>query len=271
MNQDDVKKANTRRIRAAGTARTWDDEEVRRKRLTRHKCTVAYDGITTEHDSVLAGFRAYGLPDANHIPFRISAKKNGEAIFEHEGKSYVFKTYPKESGVTPKPKERKNGKPGEQMINEQLATAYGVMMHAAGTGLFNATDARAIYTHVIGTKLKMHLRTFTGKVSRAAAADPEAKLILEHFHRLQHRLTVLVADHMKNGPDAAAFIEAVRQMEQVHIVTFDENYAAHRAKGCYDTAGIELLDWQDLPEEVRRTLYRRKLRGAVSNAKQFVV
>jgi len=286
MNQDDVKQENTRRVRAAGTARTWDDEEVRRKRLTRHFCTVTCDGVTTEHDSVHAGFKAYGLPDGSHIPFRIKAKNAGEAIFEHEGKSYVFKTFTKESSISPKPKEltapkestapkklkeSKKLKPSEETINEQLATAYGVMMHAAGTGLFSATDARAIYSHVIGTKLKMHLRTFTGKVSRAAAADPEAKLILEHFHRLQHKLTVLVADHMKNGPDAAAFIEAVRRMEQVHIVTFEENYAAHRAKGCYDTAGIELLDWLDLPVDVRRTLYKRKLHGAVSNAKQFAV
>ncbi|MDR5785285.1 hypothetical protein P9281_01765 [Caballeronia sp. LP003] len=88
---------------------------------------------------------------------------------------------------------------------------------------------------------------------------------------LQHKLTLLVADHMKKGPDVAGFIETVRRMEQVHIVTFEENYAAHRAKGCYDTAGIELLDWLDLPENVRRTLYRRKPHGAVSNAKQFAV
>ncbi|WP_225032558.1 hypothetical protein [Paraburkholderia sp. XV] len=280
MNQDDVKKGNTRRARAAGTVRTWDDEDVRRKRLTRHSCTVTCDGVTTEHDSVHAGFKAYGLPSGSHIPFRIKAKNDGMAIFEHEGKSYVFKTFPKEFGTIPKPKESKapkklkepkNGRPGEQTIDEQLATVYGVMMHAAGTGVFNATKARAIYSHVMASKLKMHLRTFTGKVSRAAAADPEARLVLEHFHRLQHKLTVLVADHMKNGPDAAAFIEAVRHMEQVHIVTFEENYAAHRAKGCYDTAGIELLDWVDLSEDVRRTLYRRKLHGAVSNANQFAV
>jgi len=67
----------------------------------------------------------------------------------------------------------------------------------------------------------MHLRTFTGKVSRAAVADPEAKLILEHVHRLQHKLTLLVAEHMKTGPDAVAFIKAVRHMEQVLIVTLE--------------------------------------------------
>ncbi|TCK32785.1 hypothetical protein B0G84_8667 [Paraburkholderia sp. BL8N3] len=280
MNQDDVKKANTRRVRAAGNAKTWDDDGVRLKRLTRHSCTVTCDGVTTEHDSVHAGFKAYGLPDGSHIPFRIKAKNDGVAIFEHEGKSYAFKTFPKESSIIAKPKESKapttlkqpkSAKAGEQTIDEQLTTVYAVIMHAAGTGLFNATKARAIYSHVMASKLKMHLRTFTGKVSRAAAADPEAKLVLEHFHRLQHKLTLLVADHIKNGPDAAAFIEAVRHMEQVHIVTFEENYAAHRAKGCYDTASIELLDWLDLPEDVRRTLYRRKLHGAVSNAKQFAV
>ncbi|KXU96163.1 hypothetical protein CR51_23580 [Caballeronia megalochromosomata] len=202
------------------------------------------------------------------------------ATLEHEGKSYVFRTFPKDAGIVPKPEEskpsqelkgRKDAKSGEQTVDEQLAIVYGVMMHAAGTGLFNATKARAIYSHVMASQLKMQLRTFTGKVSRAAAADPEGKLILEHFHRIQHKLTLLVADHIKNGSNVGAFIEAVRRMEQVHIVTFEENYAAHRAKGCYDTAGIELVDWLDLPENVRQTLYRRKLHGAVSNAKQFAV
>ncbi|SPB14311.1 hypothetical protein NOV72_01561 [Caballeronia novacaledonica] len=279
MDQDDLKKANTRRIRAAGTARTWDDENVRRKRITRHTCTVTCNGVTTEHDSVHAGFKAYGLPTGSHISFRSRAKIDGMATLEHEGLTYLFKTFPKDSNIVPTPSEPKasqqlkggNLKGDEQTADEQLAIVYGVMMHAAGTGLFNATKARAIYSHVMASKLKMQLRTFTGKVSRAAAADPEAKLILEHFHRIQHRLTLLVADHMKSGPDVAAFIEAVRRMEQVHIVTFEENYAAHRAKGCYDAAGIELLDWVDLPEDVRRTLYNRKLKGSVSNAKQYAV
>ncbi|WP_144063457.1 hypothetical protein [Caballeronia insecticola] len=280
MSQDDLKKANTRRVRAAQTAKTWENENVRRERLTRHTCTVTCNGITTEYDSVHAGFKAHGLPTGSHIAFRKEAKTVGHATFEHEGKFYLFKTFPKDSAIVSKAdksepphkiNEWKNAKSGEQTVDEQLAIVYRVMMYAAGTGLFNATKTRAIYSHVMASKLKMQLRTFTGKVSRAAAADPEAKLILEHFHRLQHKLTLLVAEHMKNGPDVAAFIEAVRRMEQVHIVTFEENYAAHRAKGCYVTAGIDLLDWLDLPEDVRRTLYWRKLHGAVSNAKQFAV
>lgn len=104
MTQDNEKKAKTRRIRAEGTAKTWDDDEVRRKRVTRHSCTVTHEGITTDHDSVFAGFKAYGLPDGNHIAFRIKAKNDGMAIFEHDGKSYVFRTFPKESGIALKPK-----------------------------------------------------------------------------------------------------------------------------------------------------------------------
>jgi hypothetical protein len=44
------------------------------------------------------------LPDGNHIAFRIKAKNDGMAIFEHHGKSYVFRTFPKEPGITLKPK-----------------------------------------------------------------------------------------------------------------------------------------------------------------------
>jgi hypothetical protein len=104
MIQGDGKKANARRIRAEGTARTWDDAEVRQKRQTRHRCTVTHDGITTHHDSVLAEFKAYGLPDGNHIEFRTKAKNDGVAIFEHDGNSYEFRTFRKEHGITLKPK-----------------------------------------------------------------------------------------------------------------------------------------------------------------------
>lgn len=277
MIKSNTKKANEKRIRSAATAKTWDDNEVRLKRQTRHSCTVTINGITTEHRSVRAGFEAYGLPDGKHIPFRIKAKNEGVAIFSYEGKSYEFKTFTKDDSTTSEvkkslnkiPKGTKNSKQAETTIDEQLTTVYEVMMHAAKTDTFNATNVRAIYSHIIGPKLKMHLRRFTGKVSRAAAADPEAKLILEHFLRIQHNLTEIIKNHIENGPNTLAFIEAVRHMEQVHIVTSKENYAALKAKGCYEKAGIELLNWNDLPEHVRQILYKRKLHGEVSNAKLF--
>ena len=49
--------------------------------------------------------------------------------------------------------------------------------------------ARAWYTHVVAPRLSRRIRHFSGKVSRAAVADPEAVLGLEHHARLQSTLT----------------------------------------------------------------------------------
>lgn len=284
--------------RSTAVAKTWENEEIRAKRQTQHSCTVTVNGKTTHHKSVRAGFIAHGLPAGGHIKFRAIAKAQGVHTFEYNGQSFEFKTSVTKLGTMPEPlrDDKSEGqipdaadfanKPlgsliGESVeistgvktdvkdINAHLTTIYEIMMHAAGHDLFNATDVRSIYTHIMGPKLKTQLRVFTGKVSRAAIADPEAKLVLEHFHRLQHNLTLLVRDHIANGKNASAFIEAVRLMEQVHIVTWHENYAAMSAKGCYEKAGIELVDWSDIPEDVRQNLFKAKLRGAVSNAKQF--
>src|SRR5688500_12927399 len=99
--------------------------------------------------------------------------------------------------------------------------------------------ARAWYTHVRVQPLRRQVRRFTGKVSRAAATDESATLRLEHFKRLQTTLTQLVARHLKTGTrNAAEFIRVILEYEQVHVVTFDENYAARKAKGDYMLAGI---------------------------------
>jgi hypothetical protein len=95
---DDRRKPDTHSARGEATTRTWADDAVRAARKTLHTCTVACDGVTTEHQSVYAGFKAYGLPAGDHIRFRAKAKRDGVAIFEHEGKSYEFRTFLKEPG-----------------------------------------------------------------------------------------------------------------------------------------------------------------------------
>ncbi len=92
------RKPNTHNARGEATARTWADDVVRTARKTIHTRTVTCDGVTTEHQSVHAGFKAYGLPAGDHIRFRAKAKRNGVAFFEHEGKSYEFRTFLKEPG-----------------------------------------------------------------------------------------------------------------------------------------------------------------------------
>ena len=132
--------------------------------------------------------------------------------------------------------------------------------------------ARAWYTHIAHAVVRRDVRRFTGKVSREAAVHETATLRLEHFKRIQTTLKQLVIRHITSGVhDADEFINVVIDFEQVHIVTGPENYAAMRAKGDYAVAGIDLLDWKDLPMERRRVLWKKVLNGKVANAQQFAV
>jgi hypothetical protein len=78
---DDRRKPDTRSARGEATTRTWADDAVRAARKTLHTCTVTCDGVTTEHQSVYAGFKAYGLPAGDHIRFRAKAKKGWRGDF----------------------------------------------------------------------------------------------------------------------------------------------------------------------------------------------
>lgn len=50
---------------------------------------VSVGGVV--YKSVADAFKKIGLPMSRHIPFRAKVKTEGQATFEHEGKSYVFK------------------------------------------------------------------------------------------------------------------------------------------------------------------------------------
>ena len=155
-------------------------------------------------------------------------------------------------------------------LNDTLTKCYDVMMYAAKSGVFNPTAVRGIYTHVIGPSLKRRICMFTGKVSRAALANLEGELVLEHYHRIQHELTKLVGRHMVEGENCQEFIDSIYLMEKVHIVTKRENYDAMKAKGCYTAANIELLDWSELSPEVKGFLRKRMLSSRVANISDFI-
>jgi predicted restriction endonuclease len=120
---DDRRKPDTHSARGEATTRTWADDAVRAARKTLHTCTVTCDGVTTEHQSVYAGFKAYGLPAGDHIRFRAKAKRDGVAIFEYEGKSYEFRTFLKEPG-------RARGAP--HVTSEAIAQALEAAEHQEG-------------------------------------------------------------------------------------------------------------------------------------------
>jgi hypothetical protein len=84
------------RSRSAGVARSWEDSVVRAKRTTRNgvEAREGSSGPFRKYDSLRKAFRALGLPDEKHIPFRIGLKEKGSAVYVDKratpARSYEF-------------------------------------------------------------------------------------------------------------------------------------------------------------------------------------
>jgi hypothetical protein len=155
-------------------------------------------------------------------------------------------------------------------VRGELAALYEEVMWLAARPNVTPSMARAWYTHVVAGRLSRRIRRFSGKVSREALANPESALRLEHHARIQTKLTQLVEAHLKrNRPAPGSFVSLVLDCENVHIVTFGENYAAMRNDGDYAKSGIKLVAWRNIPKKQRETLWQRMLRGKVANAADF--
>lgn len=151
-----------------------------------------------------------------------------------------------------------------------IASIYEEVMWLAARPNVTPGRARAWYTHVMAESVKRRLRRFTGQISVRASVDSGEQLMLEHYLRIQTTLTNLVQRHRDSGVhDLAEFEGVMLEYEQVHIVTRSENYAAQRAKGDYLAAGIDLVNWADLPFPRQHELWTRMLRGRVANAEIF--
>jgi hypothetical protein len=158
----------------------------------------------------------------------------------------------------------------DPIIRSKLVALHEEIMWLAARPNVSPSMARAWYTHVVAGKFKRHIRLFSGKVSQEAISDTDAVLRLEHHARIQTTLTQLVAAHLKRKrPSANEFVRAVVECENVHIVTFAENYTAMSNDGNYRRAGIKLVAWRSIPVERRQVLWAKMLRGKVANAAQF--
>lgn len=157
----------------------------------------------------------------------------------------------------------------DNQAKDDLISIYEEMMWLARRPNTSPTAARAWYTHVVGGRLIRRIRLFTGKVSSNAARDETAVLRLEHFKRIQTTLTKLVTKHLHSGENLNEFIRVILDCEQVHIVTFEENYAALKAKGDYAAAGIKLISWDKIPKSRRQILWKKMLKGKVANAAEY--
>lgn len=150
-----------------------------------------------------------------------------------------------------------------------LCSVYEEVMWLAKRPHTTASVARSWYTHCKAVTLSRRVRRFTGKVS-VKALEEGAVLRLEHFMRIQTTLTALVERHLaEERNDPAEFVRCVLDCENVHIVTFEENYDAMRNKGDYGLAGIELKCWSEVAPEKQAYLWMKVLRGKVANANEF--
>jgi len=157
-------------------------------------------------------------------------------------------------------------------LNSTLDSIYEEIMwlaHRPTPGI-TAGRARGWYTHIMAESVKRKIRRFSGFVSEQAASDRKADLRLEHFLRIQNRLTRLVEKHRDEAIyDPGEFVQTILECERVHIVTSQENYAAMRAKGDYDKASIHLVPWSEIQEERRAVLWNKMLCNRVANANDF--
>lgn len=155
-------------------------------------------------------------------------------------------------------------------IAEQLGMLYEEIMWLRSRPNVTSSVARSWYTHACSERFKRHIRRFSGLVSEAAATDRAVDLRLEHHLRLQAVLTQLVERHHRDEiRDTEEFISTLIRSEEVHIVTREENYAARKANGDYNLAGIRLLPWDSLDSEFRMMLWKTRLNGKVSNHLEF--
>ncbi|WP_075359233.1 hypothetical protein [Caballeronia sordidicola] len=135
-------------------------------------------------------------------------------------------------------------------LRTALVSIYEEVMWLASRPNVTPSRARAWYTHVMAESVKRRVRHFTGQVSVSAASGDGTGLRLEHYRRIQTTLTGLVTRHRREQRiDPEEFVRTLVDYESVHIVTIAEDYAAMRAGGDYEKAGILLQPWEEISEE----------------------
>ena len=159
-------------------------------------------------------------------------------------------------------------------VTDRLLSIYEDLKWLANRPHVTPRQARAWYSAVLSKHMAVSVRRFTGMVSREAVlvVDGSIKggLVLEHEYRLSYELSRLVETHHEQQINAPTqFVELIERCEQVNITTDNENLRAKKAAGDYNAANIELVAWSSLSAEVRAFLWKRKLRGNVSNAAQY--
>lgn len=155
-------------------------------------------------------------------------------------------------------------------IAEKLLAVYEDMIWLAKRPHVTPARARAWYSAIWANALKTKVRIFSGRVSEAALRDIDGKLCLEHYNKLSENLTELVATHIQsNIYNAAEFVDLIERCEKVNITTAKENRKIQTKSGDYNSAGVRLVNWQDIPLESQRKLWNNWLYRKVANASEY--
>ncbi|CAI1795077.1 hypothetical protein [Serratia fonticola] len=154
----------------------------------------------------------------------------------------------------------------------KMEHCYELMVFAAKTGNFTATEVRGILTHALANSLKGR---FTGSVSREAIIAVNNgfvghTLVVEHPHRIQACLTDYFRVAMRDNlyPGFEEFEARLNQLSEVNITARIENAALSRKGSTYASVGIELINWCDI-NETDKVIFRKYLSGKISNLSEF--
>ena len=159
--------------------------------------------------------------------------------------------------------------PYPQKIVDRLQSHYEEFIWLAKRPFVTPGQARGWYSQIMGHTLASKIRLFSGMASKKAIENPSENLVLEHYSRLSFELSCLIKRHIKeNIEDSNEFIELIERCERVHITTNAENQQVQATKGCYRTAGIDLVEWSRIEPMIREKLYP-KLKNKVCNANDF--
>lgn len=155
-----------------------------------------------------------------------------------------------------------------------LKTVFDVMAFAQANG-FTPTATRGILTHANARLLKPYT-VFSGNVTAAAIEAARTMrgeyvghtLIVEHPEKMQRGLTDWIRENVLNDYDA--FEREVRHLSTVNIATRLENAALSQKGATYESLGITLVVWADIPADVQRLLYVHCVGKRCGNHAEFI-
>lgn len=157
---------------------------------------------------------------------------------------------------------------------ESLRHAYQVMVYVYQHTPASARRVRTILTHSYPDLLSSYTR-FSGYVSQAALEESSASgyrkgiFVREHHLRMQKSLTEWVKQGcIEHG--YKAFEDKIIELSEIHITLKSENSKLISTTASYESLGISLIHWKDIPL-ISRQVFHNILKGKVVNLSEFPI